>query len=89
MEENAYRAGMDIEFMKTYGNVFANVIDLFGLSYCGMLIANPDSTWSEFAKYYNNEDRNKPVVNVRDNSIEEIIEVYKNSKLNNDTTPYI
>ncbi len=89
MEENAYRAGMDIEFMKTYGNVFANVIDLFGLSYCGMLIANPDSTWSEFAKYYNNEDRNKPVVNVRDNNIEQIIEVYKNSKLNNDTTPYI
>ena len=38
-----------------------------------MLIANPDSTWSEFAKYYNNEDRNKPVVNVRDNNIEEII----------------
>ena len=43
-----------------------------------MLIPNRDSTWSEFAQYYNNSSGGKPVMPI-DWSVEHIIENYKNN----------
>ena len=43
-----------------------------------MLISNRDSTWSEFATYYDNSDGSKPVMPI-DWKIEDIVESYKNN----------
>jgi len=61
----------DVYKMKTYGNVIENVIDLFTLSYCGLLIMSNKSTWSEFAKYH----RNQPSVYVTED-LEKIKNLY-------------
>jgi hypothetical protein len=61
----------DVYKMKTYGNVIENVVDLFTLSYCGLLIMSNKSTWSEFAKYH----RNQPSVSVSED-LEKIKNLY-------------
>lgn len=45
----------DVYKMKTYGNVIENIVDLFSLSYCGLLVMSNKSTWSEFAKYHRDQ----------------------------------
>jgi hypothetical protein len=54
-------------------DTFENIIDLFSLSFCKMLIRADNSTWSEFAQYY----RNQPTFSTND-SIDYIIDTYKN-----------
>ena len=61
----------DVYKMKTYGNVIENVVDLFTLSYCGLLIMSNKSTWSEFAKYH----RDQPSVYVTED-LEKIKNLY-------------
>lgn len=51
--ENFYgNEGLDILTLKNYSNSLDNVFDLFSLSFCGMLVGLPHSTWSLFAKNY-------------------------------------
>lgn len=75
-ENYYYKAGINVEQIKTYGNAIDNVVDLFALSYCKMLIRAPKSTWSEFARYYNNTDGKKPVMCITD-ELKDIVEHYK------------
>lgn len=77
---NAYlkASGFNLEELRRNGNSVNNIIDLFALSYCPMLISNRDSTWSEFATYYDNSDGSKPVMPI-DWKIEDIVESYKNN----------
>lgn len=74
-EDYLYKSGVDVEKIKTYGNAIDNIIDLFALSYCKMLIRVPKSTWSEFAEYYDNSLGKKPVMTV-DDKIEDIVQLY-------------
>jgi hypothetical protein len=69
-------AGLDISFLKNYGNVIDNIIDLFSLSNCGFIITSPKSSWSEFASTY----KNAPSYNI-DWGSETIIPVYKDYTL--------
>jgi hypothetical protein len=77
---NAYlqSCGFNLEEFRRNGNAINNIIDLFALSYCPILIPNRDSTWSEFAQYYNNSSGDKPVMPI-DWSVEHIVENYKNN----------
>jgi hypothetical protein len=68
-------AGVDVVHLKNYSNAIDNVIDLFTLANCGMVIGLQSSTWSEFAKDYSE----KPYCNNM-NTIKEIVN--EHSKLN-------
>lgn len=60
-------AGVDVKHIKHYSNAVDNVIDLFTLSNCGMIIGSPHSTWSEFAKDYSPKlysDSSEPIEDV-------------------------
>lgn len=64
--------GVDVVHLKNYSNGIDNVIDLFSLANCGMVIGLQSSTWSEFAKDYSN----KLYCNSK-NTIEEIVNTHK------------
>lgn len=70
--------GHNIEDLRRKGNVFNNIIDLFSLAYCPFLITHSDSTWSEFAEYYDNPNGMKPIMPIN-SEVSDIIEEYKNS----------
>lgn len=70
--------GHNIEDLRRKGNVFNNIIDLFSLAYCPFLITHSDSTWSEFAEYYDNNNGMKPIMPIN-SEMSDIIEEYKNS----------
>lgn len=61
----------DVYKMRSYGNVIENIVDLFTLSYCELLVMSNKSTWSEFAKYY----RDQPSVFVTE-ELEKIKNMY-------------
>jgi len=67
--------GINMEKLRRDGNVVNNIIDLFALAYCPFLITHGDSTWSEFAQYYNNSDGMKPVMPIN-SDVADIIRVY-------------
>jgi len=67
--------GLNIEQLRRDGNVINNIIDLFALAYCPFLITHGDSTWSEFAQYYNNEDGMKPIMPIN-SEVGDIIQEY-------------
>ena len=61
--------------MRRDGNVINNIIDLFALAYCPFLITHGDSTWSEFAQYYNNSNGMKPIMPIN-SEVGDIIQEY-------------
>lgn len=72
-----YLMNSDISLDKLkYGNVVENVVDLFALSFCKLLIKSPKSTWSDFAQVY----RNQPSVNATDDWYDIIIHKYLDIK---------
>ena len=73
-----HQSGFNLENLRRSGNVTNNIIDLFALSFCPILISNRDSTWSEFATYYHNTDGLKPVMPI-DWDMKHIIECYKDA----------
>lgn len=76
--------GMNVEVLRRNGNPLANIIDLFSLSYCPFLIKSPESTWSEFAEYYNNPKGLKHITYVNyepKNIISEFNSFYNGVKL--------
>lgn len=45
-------AGVDVTHLKNYSNAIDNVVDLFTLASCGMVVGFSHSTWSEFSRDY-------------------------------------
>lgn len=80
VNRHIHASGHNIEHFRRIGNITNNIIDLFALSFCPFLISNQDSTWSEFAQYYNNHNGLKPVCPI-DWDVENIIYSYKQSEL--------
>jgi hypothetical protein len=74
---NQYLLNSDIsvENLK-YGNVIPNVVDLFSLSYCKLLIKSNNSTFSEFAENYFGQ----PAVNATDDWYDVIVHTYLDIK---------
>jgi hypothetical protein len=68
--------GVDVVHLKNYSNAVDNVIDLFTLANCGMVIGSQNSTWSEFVKDYNNR-----LYCTNENSIEQIVNTHNNLNL--------
>jgi hypothetical protein len=44
----------NLDHLIKYGNIVENVTDLFSLASCKFMVTSPNSSWSEFAKYYGN-----------------------------------
>jgi hypothetical protein len=63
-EVTQYLHSIDISFDKDgiFKNTIKNVIDLFSLSYCKILIKTQYSTWGDFARFY----RNVPYKNINE-----------------------
>ena len=75
---------MNVEVLRRNGNPLSNIIDLFSLSHCPFLIKSPESTWSEFAEYYNNSTGTKNITYVNyepKNIISEYSAFYNGVKL--------
>lgn len=51
-------AGVNVTHLKHYSNGVDNIIDLFTLSNCGMVIGSAHSTWSEFSRDYKQKPYN-------------------------------
>lgn len=64
-------AGVNVTHLKHYSNGIDNVIDLFTLSNCSMVIGSSHSTWSEFSRDYK-----KKIYNDTNDSIDRIIYNY-------------
>ena len=63
-------SGVDVKHLKNYCNGIDNVVDLFTLSNCGMVIGSAHSTWSEFSRDYSKKlynDTNDPFKDIVDN----------------------
>lgn len=73
-EEFYSSCGIDVPKLINYGNVIDNVMDLFSLSNCPMMIISPNSSWSEFAYTYKNIGWHEP-----NDDIENILNGYKSA----------
>jgi len=80
VNRHLHSSGLNIEHLRRIGNVNNNIIDLFALSFCPFLVTNQDSTWSEFAQFYDNSDGLKPICPI-DWNVDDIVHSYKKSDL--------
>ena len=75
--------GIDYTSIQNYCNGVDNIIDLFGLSYCGFIVQSDTSTWSQFACGYRRKNAGKHATPIKSDGYggfdtEHILTSYKN-----------